>query len=108
MLNELTSVQLSEWEAYDRLDPIGEWRADFRTASLISKVVNIAQAIWGKKGVEMTAPINFMPEWDKDEEEIIEPKRQSIGEMKQILLGMTGIQNRKVTKKRKIKPRKSK
>jgi len=101
-LDELTSVQLSEWEAYDRLDPIGEWRADFRTASLISQVVNIARTIWGKRSVEMTAPLDYMPEWDRSEEE---PKRQSVEEMKQILLGIAGTQN--VRKKRRLdKPKK--
>lgn len=102
MLNELTSVQLSEWEAYDRLDPIGEWRADFRTASLISKIVNIAQAIWGEEGVEMTVPLDFMPEWDK--EDSIEPKKQqTVEEMKQVMLSMAGRQNRKIKRKKRLK-----
>jgi len=83
------------------LDPIGEWRADFRTASLISQVVNIARIIWGKRGVEMTAPLDYMPEWDKE----TEYKKQSVEEMKQILLGIAGTQN--VRKKRRLdKPKK--
>jgi len=70
-LNELTSVQLSEWEAYDRLDPIGEWRADFRMAYLSIIVTNIARAVYGTKGTKMTVPLDFMPEWGKEEDNVI-------------------------------------
>jgi len=71
-LDELTSVQLSEWEAYDRLDPIGKWRDDFRIASLTSVVTNIARTLYhdSKKGeLVLTSPSDYMPKWNIDEEE---------------------------------------
>lgn len=106
MLDVLTSYQLSEWEAYDRLDPIGEDRADFRIARLISVVENIARTVWGEEGVEMTIPADYMPEWDKEDEDDIESKkRQTVEEMKQVMLSITDRQNREV-KRRKDRPKK--
>lgn len=108
MLDELTSTQLSEWEVYDRLEPIGEWRADFRMAYLSCIITNIARKIHGGKGVEMAVPLDFMPEWDK-EESIVEPVGQTVEQMKQIMLTIAHTQNRKVeTKKRKDKLKKKK
>lgn len=51
------------------MEPIGEWRADFRTALFISAVTNIARTIWGKKDAPMSIPLEFMPEWDKEEDD---------------------------------------
>lgn len=97
-MNELTSIQLSEWEAYDRLDPIGGWRSDFRIASLISIIVNIARSVWGKEGIKMSVPLDFMPEWDKEIE--LETKQQTVEEMKQILLSIASRQNKEVERKK--------
>jgi hypothetical protein len=63
-MNEITSEQFSEWEAYDRLDPIGKWREDFRLAYLCSMVTNLVISVHGKKGTKMTSPIDFMLDWD--------------------------------------------
>jgi hypothetical protein len=56
-------VQLSEWEAYDRLDPIGTWRDDFRMAYLSSLITNLTISVHGKKGAKTTNPIDFLPDW---------------------------------------------
>ena len=96
MLNDqLSTVQLNEWEAYDRLDPIGTWRDDFRMAYLSMIVTNLVKAIYGKEEDKPTVPIDFMPDWAKGEEEIKE-EGQSVEEMKQILMGIA-----KASKKRK-------
>jgi hypothetical protein len=94
-LDQLTSKQLSEWEAYDRLDPVGKWRDDFRLAYLSSLLTNLTVSVYGKKGAVMTNPIDFMLDWDV-EGEGKQPKQQSVEEMKQILLGFARSQNRKV------------
>jgi len=65
-LDQLTSIQLSEWEAYDRLDPIGTWRDDFRMALLASIITNVAMGMAGVKG-KMTKPLDFMPNWSGEE-----------------------------------------
>ena len=85
LLDSLTAQQLSEWEASDRLEPLGEWRADYRLAFLSSTVWNIAIRLYGKKGAKMTKPKDFFIEWDRDPNEKEEPKRQSVEEMKKTL-----------------------
>jgi len=105
LLNELTSRQLSEWQAYDRLDPIGEWRADFRMAYLCTIVTNIARKVHGEKGAKMAVPLDFMPEWGKEDgEESIVQTKQTAEEMRQVMLAITRTQNRKTKKKKRTMP----
>ena len=109
LLNELTSRQISEWEAYDRLDPIGEWRADFRMAYLCTIVTNIARAIHGEKGAKMTVPLDFMPEWDKgDSDDTTVLRKQTPEQMRQILVAITKEYKKKPEKKKRTTPPKSK
>ena len=108
MLNELTSVQLSEWEAYGRLDPIGEWRADFRMAYLCTIVTNIARKVHGEKGAKMAVPLDFIPEWGKEDEELIVQTKQTAEEMRQLMLAITKTQNGKTKKKKRTTPPKRK
>jgi hypothetical protein len=93
LLDQLTSVQISEWEAYDRLDPIGTWRDDFRMANLVTTMTNLTISVHGRKGTKMVTPINFMPEWDVNK--VKEVKIQSVEEMKEILVELADIQNAK-------------
>jgi len=96
----LTSFQISEWEAYDRVDPIGEWRADFRHAQLRSMITNITRTLYPKKGEEpkMTVPLDFMPDWIGSDKEETELTGQSIAEQKRVLMGIAGDQKRRVRK----------
>ena len=85
---------------------MGEERADFRTALLLSKIVNITRTIWGKKGIELSTPGEFMIEWDKEEEEIeevqtVKPKKQTVGQMKSMLYAIAGAFGSKKGKKKK-------
>ena len=61
-MDQLTFFQISEWEAYDRIDPIGDWRDDFRGAKLESLLVNIVNQLFAKKGHTpvITSPLDFM------------------------------------------------
>jgi hypothetical protein len=70
-LDKLTSKQLSEWEAYDRLDPIGTWREDFRMAYLSSLITNLVISVHGKSGAKTTSPIDFLPDWDEQRSEVM-------------------------------------
>jgi len=97
LLNYLTSTQFSEWEAYDRLDPIGTWREDFRLAYLSSLVTNLTISVHGKKGAKHTTPMDFMLDWTGTTKE---PKKQSVEEMKEILMAFAKRQNKSVAKKR--------
>jgi hypothetical protein len=102
-LDQLSGVQLLEWEAYDTLDPIGKWRDDFHMAYLASVVTNLMISIHCKEGTKLTKPIDFMPDWIGDRDEVGQPT-QSVDEMKAILLTFANAQNRKVaTDKKKDK-----
>ena len=91
----MTSSQISEWEAYDKIDPIGTWRDDFRIAKLEALIQNIVNALYARKGEKpkLVSPIDEMPDWTGDRK--VE-KNQSVEEMKQILLGIASAQNKKV------------
>ena len=98
MLEVLTSKQLSEWEAYDRIDPIGKWRDDYRLAYLSSLLTNLTISVHGKTGTKTTNPIDFMLDWDLGK--LKEPKKQSVEEMKAVLGGIARQQNRRVEREK--------
>ena len=86
LLDQLTSRQLSEWMAYDVLDPIGAQRSDYHTAYLSMVVTNIARKLYGKKNVEFAGIDEFMPDWDLPSElEKKSVKKQTVEEQKGIL-----------------------
>lgn len=100
MLDQLTSAQLSEWIAYHDLDPIGEWRDDFRFAKLEARLVNITREIYQQKGKppEMILPIDLMPDWtnDKVQKQVI--KKQTVDQHRDILMSLVKSQNKRMEK----------
>ena len=80
----LNSVQLSEWQTIDRLDPIGEWRNDFRFASLEAMILNIVKMLYPKKGsiVKLVNAMDLMYQWGKEKKP--EPKKQNYDQMKEM------------------------
>ena len=96
-MDQLTSRQISEWEAYDRIDPIGAWRDDFRIAKLESLITNIVQQLYAKKEVTpiMTTPMDFMVDWTGEGKER-EVGKQTVEQQKQILMSWANSQNRRV------------
>lgn len=95
LLAELTSEQVSEWEAYFRLDPFSEDKEDLRFGSLCSFIVNIARSVWCKKGTKMTTATDFIPKWNIDLDLEEKPKKQTVKEMKRILMTIANIHRRK-------------
>lgn len=98
-MDQLTSNQLSEWEAYDRLDPIGSWREDYRMASIESTLINIHNAANVSEGAKMeaTTASDFLPIWDTEQRaKIVEKRRrtQSIEEMKQAMMSFSSSHNK--------------
>jgi len=65
LLARVDSRELAEWRAYERLEPFGEWRADYRAAIVASVMAN---AFRGKESRAFT-PEDFMPKFG-------EPKRE--------------------------------
>lgn len=57
----MSSRQLSEWVAYNQLEPFGEERDDLRAAIIASVIAN---ALGGRKGKKFK-PKDFMPDFDK-------------------------------------------
>jgi hypothetical protein len=97
-LDKLTSVQISEWEAYDKIDPIGTWRDDFRMAKIVATIQNIVLSLYYEKGTPEPKYISItdeMPDFSGEKQKASEEK-QSVETMKSILLGIASVQNKKV------------
>lgn len=80
MLDDLTGLQLQEWEDYNKIQPIGGKRFDFYYASLLCAIHNLTIAIHGKKGSKKQFTIEeFMPNWTgekkEQEQEIMTPQQ---------------------------------
>jgi len=98
LLDDLTSKQISEWEAFDRIEPIdSETRADYRNGILASLVANLASQIYKKKGEKPKefSPKDFMPDYEDGDKTTKESKSQSVEEQKRILMGLAGKDNTK-------------
>ena len=94
----LTSSQLSEWEAYDKIDPIGEWREDLRMAVLAALIENIYISIYCTKQGETPKWVTIMdkmPDWEGGAKNATEPT-QTVEQQKYILLTIARSQNKKV------------
>ena len=64
LLSSLSSRQLTEWMAYDQLEPFGERRADLRMAVLASLIANANRD--PDKRREPFTPADFMPRFEAE------------------------------------------
>ncbi len=102
MLEQLTARQLVEWEIFDKIDPVGEWKIDYRLAYGLTTITNLFIAVYGKKGSKLAELKDYVIEWDVDKPK----KAQSVEEMKSILLSFAESHNRRVKKRQpKRRPR---
>jgi hypothetical protein len=101
-LDKLTGYELAEWEAYDKLDPIGTWRDDFRSAKLESLMLNIVNQLYAKKGSKpvITTPLEFMPDWAGDR--VQDVKKQTTEDMLAVFKQIAGGQKNKMEKDKKL------
>lgn len=90
LLDNLTSSQISEWQAYDRIEPIDMEK--FGWAILCSVVSNIAISVYGKKGAKYTKPADFIPQYNLSEDK---SEEQTVEEQKEILMRMVSLQKGK-------------
>ena len=81
MLAALDSRELSEWQAFFRLEPWGDERADLRTAQLCCIVANALSGP-GDRALEL---IDFMPYSDPGPKE--QPVKTQVALMKSIAGG---------------------
>lgn len=106
LVEDLTAFQLAEWEAFDKIDPLGSFRDDFRMATMCATNTNLAiQVNSSKKNPKLTTALDFMPDWDGSLKER-RNKKQSVEEMKALLLGIAGAQNAKVKREKQLHNRK--
>lgn len=64
LLNNLDSHELTEWIAYDMIEPIGPWRDDLRAGVIASTIANIFRA----KHQHPLRPTDFIPEFNANVE----------------------------------------
>lgn len=64
MLERMSAEELTEWQAYARIEPFGEDRADLRAGMVASMVGNVNL----KKGAKPFKPADFMPFIDKPDQ----------------------------------------
>jgi adenine-specific DNA glycosylase len=102
----LTSAQVTEWEAYDQLDPIGKWRDEYSFAVLDSLIINIVSRLYAKKGhtPKEVLPTEFMPNWS-GEKKIA--RKQSVEEMKQALMALAKSVSKRADPKKKVRGKSS-
>jgi hypothetical protein len=65
MLAEISSEQLSEWMAYNKLEPWGEERADLRAGIVASVIANSNRG----KNQKAFKPQDFMPSFEPEDPE---------------------------------------
>lgn len=63
LLQSITSQELTEWMAYDLIDPIGEARADVRAGMVAATIANTNRD--PKSRPEPFVPADFIPRWDE-------------------------------------------
>lgn len=76
LLRQLTAVQLEEWRRFDRLEPIGELRADFRAGQICATLGNIHR----QEDSDPFTATDFMPWWDghrQTSDEVLLPDRDA-------------------------------
>jgi hypothetical protein len=59
LLRLLDSRQLAEWEAFDQLEPFGDWRADLRAGI-------VAGTIARANGAKRAKATDFIPRFDRE------------------------------------------
>ena len=99
----LNAKQINEWEAYNKLDPIGKWRDEYGWASLEASFTNLMTWAHAKRGTKHTAA-DFIPNWDYDAPE--EVQQQTVEEMKKVFEAIAKSQNKKVGIQPKKPPKK--
>ena len=98
-MDELTGEELAEWEAYDRLEPIGEVREDYRKAYQACLIANTTPRKKGSKPYEVE---DFLLTWGMREFE--KRKKMSISQIKTTLLDIFKGKLNKIQKMDKSKP----
>lgn len=96
---------MQEWEAFNRIQPIGRQRDDFYFAYLMASIHNIAIAIHAKKGTKQFEIKEFLPNWLGEQEQ---KEAMTVDQMKQFWKDFAEKHNKTVRKNQAIDQRKPK
>lgn len=101
MLRELPSGEFMEWQAYDKIEPIGGLRGDWHAASICATLMNIACARAGSK--TRFKPKDLLLEWREEQPTVEVPAapRQSWQEQKMIAMMFAAASNTPTKRKKK-------
>ena len=96
LLEELSGKQISEWEAFNRIQPIGARRFDFYYSSLMMTLHNIAVGFSGGKSAKQFEFKDFVPNWTgiEDEPEVMAPEK-----IKEFFVAFAETHNKEFLKK---------
>ena len=64
LLDSIDSRELTEWQIFDSIDPIGAWRDDYASGLLCALQANMNR----RKGAKAFVPQDFMPFVPRDSE----------------------------------------
>jgi hypothetical protein len=96
LLERVESAELSEWMAYDQLDPFGNYRGDLQSAIVASTIANVN--LNRKKRKKPFSPDDFIPEFGKliesDPEVARQNKMLAMVEMMNAALGGSDLRKR--------------
>lgn len=88
---------MMEWEAFDKVQPIGGKRWDFYFARILMTLTNIAVASHGKKGSKLFDLKDFWPNWTGEEDE---PEVMAEDEIKKFFIEFAKEHNKTVRKQK--------
>ena len=96
LLEELTGEQILEWEAFNRIQPIGARRFDFYHTYLMMSLHNIAVGFSGNKTAKQFKFEDFIPNWTGIE---TEPEVMAAEDIKRFFVEFAETHNKEVLKK---------
>jgi hypothetical protein len=71
LLSNLDSRELTEWMAYDLIEPFGPWREDLRAGIISSTIANALRS----KGGRTYQPADFLPQFGEQQQERMTPEQ---------------------------------
>ena len=96
LLDDLSAEQISEWEAFNRIQPIGARRFDVYFSFIMATIHNIAIGFSGSKTAKQYKPEDFVPNWTGvKEEEVV----MSAADMKQFWIAFADKHNKEYLEK---------
>jgi hypothetical protein len=97
LIDNLSAKQISEWEAFNRIQPIGQRRLDVYFSFMMTTLHNIVIGFSGSKTAKQFKVEDFVPNWtgltEKPDEVVMTEEK-----MKEVLLAFAQTHNQQVTR----------